>query len=195
MTKNIYERLKSGEPVDMAQDPDYINIIVPEMDRCRKLCFKINNTEPDLIKIHSLVNELFGGRLPKTSHIVPPMQIDKAEQMTIGNNVFINHGLTCMSAGSIVIEDSVMIGPEVALLTANHDFTNLMVLKYKPIVIKKKVWIGARAIILPGVIVGEGAVVASGAVVTKDVEAGSIVGGNPAKIIKYVNGDIKKEVK
>lgn len=187
MAKNIYERLKSGEPVDMMNDADYRNIIVPEMDRCRKLCFKINNTEPDLIEIHKLVNELFGGRLPITSHIVPPMQIDKAEQVTIGENVFINHGLTVMAAGSIAIEDGVMIGPEAALLTANHDFNNLMVLKCKPIVIKKGAWIGARAIILPGVTVGEGAIVASGAVVTKDVEPKAIVGGNPAKVIKYID--------
>ena len=115
------------------------------------------------------------------------MQIDKAEQVTIGENVFINHGLTVMAAGSITIEDGVMIGPEAALLTANHDFNNLMVLKCKPIVIKKGAWIGARAIILPGVTVGEGAIVASGAVVTKDVEPRSIVGGNPAKVIKYID--------
>ena len=187
MTKNIYERLKSGESVNMANDADYRNIIVPEMDRCRRMCFKINQTEPDLMKIHELTNELFGGRLSQTSHIIPPMQIDKAQQMTIGEHVFINHGLTCMAAGSITIEDDVMIGPEAALLTANHDFDNLMVLKCKPIVIKKKAWIGARAIILPGVTVGEVAVVASGAVVTKDVAPRTIVGGNPAKVIKYLD--------
>ena len=187
MTKNIYERLKTGEPVDMMKDEDYRNIIVPEMDRCRRLCFKINNTEPDLIKIQELTNELFGSRLPASSHIIPPMQIDEAEQITIGENVFINHSLTVMSVGSVTIEDGVMIGPEAALLTANHDFNNLMVLKCKPIVIKKGAWIGARAIILPGVTVGEGAIVASGAVVTKDVEPKAIVGGNPAKLIKYIN--------
>ena len=191
--KDIYERLKSGEPVDMMNDPDYREIIVPEMDRCRRLCFKINNTEPDLMKIHALVNELFGGRLPQSSHIVPPMQIDKAEQMSLGENVFINHGLTCMAAGSITIEDGVMIGPEAALLTANHDFDNLMVLKCKPIVIKKKAWIGARAVILPGVTVGEGAVVASGAIVTKDVPSRAVVGGNPAKIIRYLDKQTEEE--
>jgi len=187
MTKNIHERLESGEPVNMATDADYRDIIVPEMDRCRRMCFKINQTEPDFMKIHKFVDELFEGRLPQTSHIIPPMQIDKAQQITIGERVFINHGLTCMAAGSITIEDDVMIGPEAALLTANHDFDNLMVLKCKPIVIKKKAWIGARAIILPGVTVGEGAVVASGAVVTKDVTPRTIVGGNPAKIIRYLD--------
>ena len=187
--KDIYERLRNGEPVDMSTDADYRTVVLPEMVRCQGLCQKINQSEPpDLMKLHEhpLVDELFKARLPQTSNIMPPMQIDIGEQMTIGENVFINHGLTCMAAGSITIEDGVMIGPEAALLTVNHDFDDLMVLKCKPIVIKKKAWIGARAIILPGVTVGEGAVVASGAVVTKDVEPKSIVGGNPAKIIKYI---------
>ena len=85
-----------------------------------------------------------------------------------------------------------MIGPEAALLTANHDFDDLLILKCKPILIKKKAWIGARAVILPGVTVGEGAVVASGAIVTKDVPPRTVVGGNPAKVIKYLDKEGKE---
>ena len=64
------------------------------------------------------------------------------------------------------------------------DFDNIRVLQFKPIVLKRNAWIGSRAVVLPGVTVGEGAVVASGAVITKDVPARCIVGGVPAKIIK-----------
>ena len=91
-----------------------------------------------------------------------------------------------MSRGSIEIEDNVMIGPEVALLTANHDFADHWVLLCGKIHIKRNAWIGARAVILPGVTVGENAVVAAGAVVTKDVPAMAVVGGVPAKILKVV---------
>ena len=102
----------------------------------------------------------------------------------IGKNVIINHSLTCMSRGGIEIEDDVMIGPEVTLLTANHDFADHWVLLCGKIHIKKNAWIGARAVILPGITVGENAVVAAGAVVTKDVEANTVVGGNPARVIR-----------
>ena len=192
--KDIYERLRSGEPVDMSTDADYRTIVIPEMVRCQGLCRKINQSEPDLTKLHEhpLADELFKGGLPQTSNIMPPMQIDIGEQMSIGENVFINHGLTCMAAGGITIEDGVMIGPEAALLTANHDFDDLLILKCKPILIKKKAWIGARAVILPGVTVGEGAVVASGAIVTKDVPPRTVVGGNPAKVIKYLDKEEKE---
>ncbi|WP_418953227.1 acyltransferase [Thomasclavelia ramosa] len=77
-----------------------------------------------------------------------------------------------------------MIGPEVAIATVNHDLDNLYILLGKTVTIKKNAWIGMRAAIMPGVTIGEGAIVAGGAVVTKDVPAYSIVGGNPAKVIK-----------
>ena len=89
-----------------------------------------------------------------------------------------------MTAGGITIEDGVMIGPQVTLLTTNHDFDDHNVLICKPVHIGKNAWIGARATILPGVTVGENSIVAGGAVVTKDVEANVIVGGNPAKVLK-----------
>jgi acetyltransferase-like isoleucine patch superfamily enzyme len=181
---DIFERLKNGEAVDMASDDSYISIAVPYMERCRKICHKINMAEPDMQKNKPLFNELFEQKLPKSSTICSPVQIDYAKQISIGDRVFINHSLTCMAAGGIIIEDNVMIGPEVALLTANHDFQNLWILKPKAITIKKGAWIGGRVSIMPGVTIGEGAIVAGGSVVTKDVLANTIVGGNPAHFIK-----------
>ncbi|WP_255415276.1 MULTISPECIES: acyltransferase [Coprobacillaceae] len=78
-----------------------------------------------------------------------------------------------------------MLGPHVSLLTVNHDFNDLQILKCKGIVIKKGAWIGANSTILPGVTIGEGAIVGSGSVVTKDVDAHAIVAGNPTKLIRY----------
>ena len=92
-----------------------------------------------------------------------------------------------MSAGGITIEDNVQIGPEVTMVTTNHDFNDRYTLICKGIHIKKNVWIGARAVILPGVTIGENAVIAGGAVVTKDVEPNTVVGGNPAKVIKRLD--------
>ena len=183
---DIFERMHSGEWIHCRKDPDYTTIAKAEMDRSFRVCFQINHTMPGTPEIRTLLEELFEGRLPASSNIFPPMEIDRAKCLTLGENVFINHGFTCMASGGVTIEDGVMIGPEAAIITANHDFKDLLVLQFKPVIIKKGAWIGARAVILPGVTVGEGAVIASGAVVTKDVAPRTIVGGNPAKFIKNV---------
>ena len=90
--------------------------------------------------------------------------------------------------GGITIEDNVLIGPKVNLITENHPLNpnDRKSLICKPIAIKRNAWIGAAATILPGVTVGENAVVAAGAVVTTDVPPNTIVGGVPAKFIKNI---------
>ena len=165
--------------------PEYAAAI-NEMLRSNKICFRINTVEPDMEKIRPMENELLNGGLDATSYIMPPLQIDFGCQMKVGKGVFVNHSLTCMAAGGITIDDGVMIGPNVRIVTDNHDFDNRMVLRCKPVHIGRNAWIGVGAIILPGVTVGENAVVAAGAVVTKDVEPNTIVGGNPAKLIKRI---------
>ncbi len=84
-----------------------------------------------------------------------------------------------------------MMGPDVVILTQNHKFDRLDIPMLEqgfkdeqPVTICDDVWIGVRAIILPGVTVGKGAIIAAGAVVTKDVCEYAIVGGNPARVIK-----------
>ena len=80
--------------------------------------------------------------------------------------------------------DDVSIGPEAAILTLGHDPQSpSFSLRGGDVVLGDKVWVGYRAIILPGIVIGEGAVVAAGAVVTKDVAPYTIVAGNPARII------------
>ena len=181
---DIFKQLSSGSDVNMAA-PEYAAAI-NEMLRSNKICFRINSTEPDMEKIRPMEDELLNGGLDATSYIMPPLQIDFGCQMKVGKGVFVNHSLTCMAAGGITIDDGVMIGPNVRIVTDNHDFENRMVLRCKPVHIGRNAWIGAGATILPGVTVGENAVVAAGAVVTKDVEPNTIVGGNPAKLIKRI---------
>ena len=91
--------------------------------------------------------------------------------------------------GGITIDDDVLIGPKVSLVTEQHPLvpSRRGELGTKPIHIKRNVWIGAGATILPGVTVGENSVVAAGAVVSKDVPANCVAGGIPAKVIKNIN--------
>ena len=96
-------------------------------------------------------------------------------------------GCLMMSRGGITIDDDVMIAANVQLISNNHDLYDRQLLICKPVHICRNVWIGAGATILPGVTVGENAVVAAGAIVTKNVEPNTIVGGNPAKLIKHID--------
>ncbi len=110
-------------------------------------------------------------------------------------NVFLgnNSGIGCNSfiQGPTVIGDNVMMGPDVIIYTANHEFKNTDIpmieqgfQERKKVSIESDVWIGARVIILPGVHIGKGSIIGAGAVVTKNVEEYSVVGGVPAKVIK-----------
>ena len=91
----------------------------------------------------------------------------------------------CYNVNQIVIGDQAVVSQDVFLCTASHDVTSpIMELTTAPIRIEPQAWICARAIILPGVTVGEGAVVAAGSVVTRPVDSWQIIGGNPAKFIR-----------
>jgi len=97
-------------------------------------------------------------------------------------------------AGKITIEDYVFFGHGICLLARGHDYNFFNEERHrniteKPIYIKKGAWIGTRAIIMGGVIIGKHSVIAAGSVVTKDVPDYTIVGGNPARIIKQISNN------
>lgn len=104
-------------------------------------------------------------------------------------------GLNCRITGPLKIGSYVMMGPDVMIFTQNHKNDRLdipMMLQTdpkRPVVIGDDVWIAARAIILPGVTIGKGSIIGAGAVVTKDVPEYAVVGGNPARVIRYRNRD------
>lgn len=115
---SIYDRMRNGEWIHRLQDEEYNTVAREEMSRYFDVCFRINTTPPGTPENRALVQELFDGRLSDSSTILPPMEIDRAKAMTVGENVFVNHGVTCMTSGGVTLEDGVMIGPEAALITA-----------------------------------------------------------------------------
>ena len=122
---------------------------------------------------------VFNHKIYSSVSIFAPWNLEMVRGSVIGPNVVV------YNKDRISIGVSVVISQDVFLCTASHDVnSSTFELITKPITISKGAWIGARAIILPGVTIGEGAVVAAGAVVTKDVEPWMVVGGNPAKPIK-----------
>lgn len=184
---SVFEKMRNGKAYNI-NNADYQKEVHGEIDRARHLCYQINQTDPsDRDKITQLEGQLLTAGKPEGTFFTPPFQIDCANRLFLGNNVFANHGLTVMSLGTITIDDGVMMGPEVALLTVNHQPKNIRVVKTGEIHIKKNAWLGARVSVLPGVTIGENAIVGTGAVVTKDVPDNAIVAGVPAKVIKTLD--------
>ena len=185
MNPDIFERLQSREPIRL-NDPEYhkINEVV---HRTLKLSKKMNNAD-ELETIRYYLGEIIGAKIDETTTIFTPFYTNFGKFISLGKNVFINHACSFLDMGGIVIEDDVLIGPKVNIITENHPSNprDRKALITKSVTIKRNVWIGAGAIILPGVTIGENSIVAAGAVVSKDVPANTIVGGIPAKFIKSI---------
>jgi acetyltransferase-like isoleucine patch superfamily enzyme len=127
-----------------------------------------------------------------SSGIQMDCRILNGRKIHIGNRVVINFG--CLLDGRrypIHIGNDVSIGPEAAILTLGHDPQSIdFSLRGGAVQIGDRAWIGYRAIVLPGVSVGEGAVVAAGSVVTRDVPAFTVVAGSPARVISERRRDL-----
>jgi len=182
--KDIFERLLAGEAI-LPNDPQ-LGRLREEAFAVKALLNQMNNSSnPE--EIAQILSIILDTKVQDVT-VFTPLYINYGKHISIGKNVFINFDCTFLALGGITIEDDVLIGPKVSLITESHplDPKERKGLIAKPIIIKKNAWIGAKATILPGVTIGENEVVATGAVVSKDVPDNIIVGGIPAKFIKNV---------
>ena len=179
------EYVKTGKPLD---SPEIFEVLNHQSDEARKITFKLNGSYHSMEEIRELLTELFGYKVPDTLRVFPPFYSDFGRNIHIDENVFINACCQFQDQGGIWIGEGSLIGHNVVLATLNHDLKpeRRQVCIPNRIVIGKNVWIGSNSTILSGVTIGDNAVVAAGAVVHKDVEANSIVGGVPAKFIKWI---------
>jgi acetyltransferase-like isoleucine patch superfamily enzyme len=185
MEQNIFERMKEGGLISFS-DPEYPKIF-EAVSQTIKLSVALN-TSTNIDQIRERLSEIIEQNIDPSTTVFTPFHTNFGRHILLGKNVFINHGCTFLDLGGIVIEDEVMIGTQVSIITENHpiDPKNRKILDLKSVLIKRNAWIGANVTILPGVTVGENSVVAAGAVVTKDVPANTLVAGVPAKIIKKI---------
>ena len=182
---SVWESMQSGElylPSDEA--------LLKEQRRLLDILYEFNATRPsELEKRTQLLRRLFA-EIGEDCYIEPPLHTNWGAHTHFGRNVYANFGLTLVDDGDIYVGDNVMFGPHVTLATAGHPV--LPELREKgmqfnqPIRIGRNVWIGAGAIVLPGVTIGDGTVVGAGSVVTKDLPENVVAVGNPCRILREI---------
>lgn len=153
------------------------------------LLSRLNNEFHKKNEKNEILSLIFGEIIKNSVEILLPFYTDFGRNIHLGENVFINREAMFVDLGGIILEDDVLIGPRVSLITVNHLESPIerRGIIASPILIKKGAWIGANATILPGVTIGENAIVAANATVTKDIPANLIVAGTPAKMIRSIN--------
>ena len=181
--KSIFTRMLEGESIPM-NDPEYpklFEIVDQTIQQSAAL-----NSSTDADQIRTRLSKIIGTSIDVSTTVFVPFYTNFGRHIRLGKNVFINHACSFLDLGGITIEDDVLIGPRVNLVTEDHpvDPTLRRTLIVKPIVVKRNAWIAANATILPGVTVGENSVVAAGAIVNKDVPPNSVVAGVPARILR-----------
>lgn len=129
-------------------------------------------------------------------HVGKNITIKRGAYFGDGRNIVMGDysqlGINCKVENDLVMGDYVLMGPEVVIYSSMHEYKDINVpimmqgsKEKKPVVIGNDVWIGLRSVIMPGVKIGDHAIIGSGAVVTHDVPKYAIVGGIPAKVIRY----------
>jgi maltose O-acetyltransferase len=175
------DRMLAGQEY-VADDPD----LAEDSRRAAELTARFN-AELDADRRGDLLGELLGS-LGANSTIRPELRCDYGFNVHVGANVFVNWGAVLLDVGRITVADFVQIGPNVQLLTATHPLDAGRRREgwegSAPITISDDVWLGGGVIVLPGVTIGAGTVVGAGAVVTKDLPAGVLAVGNPARVIR-----------
>lgn len=184
MERTEKEKMIAGE-LYFSADPE----LIADRRYAREQMALINQQFDKEIR-KQLLKETFGS-VGYNPYVEPTIQFDYGYNIHVGNNFYANFNNIFLDVCPIRIGDNCMFGPNVQLYTATHPLNpakrNSGLEAAKPITIGNNVWIGGGAIVVPGVTLGDNVVVAAGAVVTKSFPENSVIGGNPAKVIKLVD--------
>lgn len=178
------EKMHSGEIYNPSDDS-----IMQEQLLCMEKLYDYNATRPlEQEKREKMLHEMLA-ECGENCYIEPPFHANwGGKHVHFGNDVYANFNLTMVDDTHIYVGDSVLFGPNVTVATASHPINNeqrKQALQFnKPVRIGENTWIGAGAVILPGVTIGSDTVIGAGSVVTKDIPSGVVAVGNPCKVIK-----------
>ncbi len=180
------DKLHTGELYDPA-DPE----VMAEQIMCLERLYDYNATRPsETYKREMLLRAMFA-EAGEGCYVEPPLRANwGGHHVHFGNNVYANFNLTLVDDTHIYVGDNVMFGPNVTVAAAAHPVDPELRrrgLQYNmPVRIGANAWIGAGAIILPGVTIGENAVIGAGSVVTRDIPANVVAVGDPCRVMREV---------
>jgi maltose O-acetyltransferase len=181
------ERMLAGDPY-IADDPEIGEQSAAALDLVA--AYNATTVRQGPLR-RRLLEQLLGG-IGEGTEIRPPLYVDYGAHLRIGARSFANFGLVALDVASITIGDDVQIGPNVQLLTPTHPVEpeprRQKWEAAQPIVIGDNVWLGGGAIVLPGVTIGANTVVGAGSVVTRDLPADVVAVGNPARVVRTLDG-------
>ena len=180
------ERMERG----MLYDPGD-KAITADQFRTSDLLYDFIMSRPsETEKRNQLMKRLFAA-IGENCYIEPPFHANwSGQHVSMGSGVYVNFNLTIVDDGKVWIGDHVMIGPNVTIATAGHPVLPRLRekgIQYNmPVRIGDNVWIGAGAIILPGVTIGNNSVIGAGSIVTKDIPSDTIAVGNPCRVLRAI---------
>jgi len=183
---NMKEKMHTGELYLPADDE-----IVRYQTSCLEKLYDFNATRPsEGEKRQRLLSEMFA-EIGEGCYIEPPFHANfGGAHCHWGNHVYANFNLTMVDDTHIYVGDNTMFAPNVTIATAAHPILpSLRALEFQynmPVHIGSNVWIGAGAIVLPGVTIGSGTVVGAGSVVTRDLPENVVAVGNPCRVIRQI---------
>ena len=165
--------------------------IMKEQLRYLDRLYDFNQTRPtELDKREALLKEMFA-EIGEDCYIEPPLHANMGgHHVHFGNHVYANFNLTLVDDTHIYVGDGTMFAPNVVIATAAHPILPVLraqAFQYNmPVHIGKNCWLGAGAIVLPGVTIGDNTVIGAGSVVTKDIPANVVAVGNPCRVLREI---------
>ena len=171
----------TGLPYD-ARDPE----LLAARRAARAVTLEFN-AELDEDRRIEMLRELFA-ELGADSFVEAPFHCDYGANVRMGSECFLNFNVVILDCAAVTIGDRAQIGPGVQLLAADHPRDPgeraRKVELAKPVSIGADTWIGAGAIVCPGVSIGDGSIIGAGAIVTRDIPAGVVAAGNPCRVLR-----------
>ena len=186
MSTAMKEKMHTGE-LYLPGDEE----ILAEQFQCLELLYEYNQTRPlEQEKRQRLMKEMFA-EIGENCYIEPPFHSNfGGRHCHWGNGVYANFNLTMVDDTHIYVGDQTMFGPNVTLSTAGHPILPELreqVYQYNmPVHIGRNCWIGAGAIVLPGVTIGDNTVIGAGSIVTRDIPANVVAVGNPCRVMREI---------